>query len=138
MKWKRQKNIKNQIGNKMAELTDKQKQLDIDGDDKIEASDLKAVRAGALKEKLSRLAELMAEKKIREYQKESDINENLLDDSKNEQIRDTFDDFYLIVDNLITTHYGMTDLAKFREMYNLLFLKYQTKLDDIIGDLKQQ
>lgn len=122
----------------MAELTTKQKQLDIDKDGKIEAGDLKAVRAGALKEKLSKLAEIMADKKLREYQKETVMQEEVVDSGKNEQIRDTFDDFYLIVDNLITTHYGMTDLAKFREMYNLLFLKYQTKLDDILGDLKPE
>ena len=51
----------------MAGLTDKQKQLDIDKDGEIEASDLKALRTGntttkegRMREKISKLVELIA------------------------------------------------------------------------------
>jgi hypothetical protein len=123
----------------MANLTDKQKQLDIDKDGEIEASDLKALRAGAkptkeqrIREKISKLVELMTQKELKEYQKTSELNE--IDANKNnaDAIHDVFDDFYLITDNLITQHYGISDMAKFREMFNLLFLKYQEKLDNIL------
>lgn len=123
----------------MAGLTDKQKQLDIDKDGEIEASDLKALRSGEkptkesrIREKLSKLVELMTQQELKEYQKktklhEEDVNKNLTD-----KVHDVFDDFYLITDNLITQHYGTSDMAKFREMFNLLFLKYQEKLDNIL------
>ena len=123
----------------MAGLTDKQKQLDIDKDGEIEASDLKALRTGntttkegRMREKISKLVELMTQKELKEYQRvakltEADSNKNRVD-----AIHDVFDDFYLITDNLITQHYGTSDMAKFREMSNLLFLKYQEKLENIL------
>lgn len=121
----------------MAELTDKQKQLDIDKDGEIEASDLKALRSGnkptkeqRIREKLSKLVELMTQKELEEYQKKTKLNEE--DINKNSVLHDFFDDFYLITDNLITQHYGTSDMTKFREMFNLLFLKYQEKLDNIL------
>jgi Skp family chaperone for outer membrane proteins len=123
----------------MADLTSKQKQLDIDKDGEIEASDLKALRSGAkptkearIREKLSKLVELMTQQELKEYQKNSKLNEADLNKNRAENIRDVFDDFYLITDNLITQHYGIADLSKFRDMYNLLFLKYQEKLNDIL------
>lgn len=121
----------------MAELTDKQKNLDIDKDGEIEASDLKALRSGEkptkeqrIREKLSKLVELMTQKELKEYQKKTKLNEE--DVNKNSVLHDFFDDFYLITDNLITQHYGTSDMTKFREMFNLLFLKYQEKLDNIL------
>lgn len=124
----------------MANLTDKQKQLDIDKDGEIESSDLKALRAGAkptkesrLREKLSKLVELMTQKELKEYKKRAKLHEDDAERNNVDEIKDVFDDFYLITDNLITQHYGTSDLNKFREMYNLLFLKYQEKLDNILG-----
>lgn len=123
----------------MAGLTDKQKQLDIDKDGEIEASDLKALRSGAkptkeqrIREKISKLVELMTQKELKEYQKKTKLHEEDANKNLTDQVHDVFDDFYLITDNLITQHYGTSDMAKFREMFNLLFLKYQEKLDNIL------
>jgi hypothetical protein len=123
----------------MADLTTKQKQLDIDKDGEIEASDLKALRSGEkptkeqrIREKLGKLVELMAQKEIRNYNNNSSLKELAIVQSQNESIKDLFDDFYLITENLITQHYGVTDMQQFREMFNLLFLKYQKKLDEIL------
>lgn len=123
----------------MANLTDKQKQLDIDKDGEIEASDLKALRAGAkptkeqrIREKISKLVELMTQQELKEYQKKTKLHEEDANANRIDKIHDVFDDFYLITDNLITQHYGTSDMAKFREMFNLLFLKYQDKLDEIL------
>ncbi len=125
--------------NTMADLTTKQKQLDIDKDGEIEASDLKALRAGEqptkeerIREKLGKLVELMTQKEMRNYKNESSLKELAIVQNQNENIKDIFDDFYLITDNLITQHYGITDMQQFREMFNLLFLKYQKKLDEIL------
>ncbi len=123
----------------MADLSRKQQQLDIDKDGEIEASDLKALRSGnkttkeaRIREKLSKLVELMTKQELKEYQKNSKLTEADSKKNHSENIRDIFDDFYLITDNLITQHYGISDLSKFRDMYNLLFLKYQEKLNDIL------
>lgn len=124
----------------MANLTDKQKQLDIDKDGEIESSDLKALRSGEkptkesrIREKISKLVELMTQQELKEYRKRAKLHEDDANRNNVEEIKDVFDDFYLITDNLITQHYGISDMAKFREMFNLLFLKYQEKLDNILG-----
>jgi len=123
----------------MAGVTDKQKQLDIDKDGEIEASDLKALRSGEkptkesrIREKISKLVELMTQKELKEYQKRTKLHEEDSNNTRIDAIHDVFDDFYLITDNLIAQHYGTVDMAKFREMFNLLFLKYQEKLDNIL------
>lgn len=123
----------------MAGLTTKQKQLDVDKDGEIEASDLKALRSGEkptkeqrIREKISKLVELMTQKELKAHHKQKDLYEDESNKHYADQVHDIFDDFYLITDNLITQHYGTSDMAKFREMFNLLFLKYQEKLDNIL------
>jgi cell fate regulator YaaT (PSP1 superfamily) len=121
----------------MDKLTPKQRQLDIDKDGEIESSDLKALRSGAkttkearIREKLKRVVELMTEKELQQYHKNRSLQEEETFSKTNEKIKDIFDDFYLITDNLITQHYGISDMQQFRDMFNLLFLKYQKKIDE--------
>jgi cell fate regulator YaaT (PSP1 superfamily) len=121
----------------MDKLTPKQRQLDIDKDGEIESSDLKTLRSGVkttkearIREKLKRVVELMTEKELQQYHKNKSLQEEETFSKTNEKIKDIFDDFYLITDNLITQHYGISDMQQFRDMFNLLFLKYQKKIDE--------
>lgn len=123
----------------MANLTDKQKNLDVNNNDEIDALDLKTLRTSKaspkeqrIREKLSKLVELMVEKELQVYTKDPSINESDGSENYAENVNDIFDDFYLATDNLITQHFGAGDMSKFREMYNLLFLKYQEKINNIL------
>ena len=123
----------------MAELTTKQKQLDIDKDGEIESSDLKALRAMKnenMKRKLRKVVELMTKKQLREYESQPHIGFQLDKKSNTLLLKETLDDFYLTIDSLIAQYYGTADMLKFREMFNLLYEKYETKFDEIIKNLE--
>jgi len=126
----------------MAELTTKQRQLDIDKDGEIESSDLKALRAMKnenLKKKLRKVVELMTKKQLKEYefnQSQPTVGFQLDKKSNTLLLKETLDDFYLTIDSLIAQYYGTTDMLKFREMFNLLYEKYEAKFDEIIKNLE--
>lgn len=126
----------------MAELTTKQKQLDIDKDGEIESSDLKALRAMKnenIKKKLRKVVELMTKKQLKEYelnQSQPTVGFQLDTKSNTLLLKETLDDFYLTIDSLIAQYYGTTDMLKFREMFNLLYEKYEAKFDEIIKNLE--
>lgn len=126
----------------MAELTTKQKQLDIDKDGEIESSDLKALRAMKnenIKKKLRKVVELMTKKQLKEYelnQSQPTVGFQLDTKSNTLLLKETLDDFYLTIDSLIAQYYGTTDMLKFREMFNLLYQKYEAKFDEIIKNLE--
>ena len=124
----------------MAELTTKQKQLDIDKDGEIESSDLKYLRAMKnenIKKKLRKVVELMTKKQLKEYESQPPIGFQLDTKSNSILLKETLDDFYLTIDSLIAQYYGTTDMLKFREMFNLLYQKYETKFDEIIKNLEK-
>lgn len=126
----------------MAELTTKQRQLDIDKDGEIESSDLKALRAMKnenMKKKLRKVVELMTKKQLKEYElnhSQPTVGFQLDTKSNTLLLKETLDDFYLTIDSLIAQYYGTTDMLKFREMFNLLYEKYEAKFDEIIKNIE--
>lgn len=89
-----------------------------------------------LQEKLRRVVELMAKKQLKEYESNPPIALELDTKSNKILLKEKLDDFYLMADTLIAQYYGV-DMLKFREMFNLLFTKYETIIDEILENMEK-
>jgi hypothetical protein len=89
-----------------------------------------------IQEKLRKVVELMTKKQLKEY--ETTTSDKFQLDSKSNTVlmKETLDDFYLMADTLIAQYYGV-DMLKFREMFNLLFTKYENKIDEILKNIEK-
>jgi len=89
-----------------------------------------------LHEKLRKVVELMTKKQLKEYESKPPVELELDTKSDTLLLKETLDDFYLMADTLIAQYYGV-DMLKFREMFNLLFTKYENKIDEILENMEK-